>query len=149
MVVSKDNLCIFFYLFILQLSCFINRIMETPGKEKNKKMTQKKLEKDSVAYLRYREKANARKRKFLAKMTEEQKEIKRAKAREYYKKQKAENKVKKISDMTERQKQQLRKNWKIRSKKYRQKKKCLTNAISNTPPQSDDNLAAVPHREHK
>lgn len=60
--------------------------METPDKEKNKKKSQKKLKKDSAAYLRQREKANARKRKFLDKMTEDQKEIKRAKDREYYKK---------------------------------------------------------------
>ena len=60
--------------------------METPDKEKNKKKSQKKLKKDSAAYSRQREKANARKRKFLDKMTEDQKEIKRAKDREYYKK---------------------------------------------------------------
>lgn len=117
--------------------------METPDKEKNKKIP-KKLKKDSAAYLRQREKANARKRKFLDKMTEEQKEIKRAKDREYYRKKKAEKKVKKITDMTEREKRKQRKDWKKASKKYREKKKSLANLVSNTPPQSDDDLAAVP-----
>lgn len=118
--------------------------METPDKEKNKKITQKKLKKDSAAYLRQRENANARKRKFLDKMTEQQKEIKRAKDREYYKKKKAENKVKKITDMTDREKRKQRKDWKKASKKYREKKKGSANLLSNTPPQSDDDLAAVP-----
>ncbi|CAG9782469.1 unnamed protein product [Diatraea saccharalis] len=108
--------------------------METLDKEK-KKRTRKQLKKDSAAYLRQREKANARKRKFLDKMTEQQKEIKRAKDREYYKKKKEENKVKKISDMTEREKRKQRKDWKKASKKYRDKKKGLANLISNTPPE--------------
>lgn len=114
--------------------------METPDKERNKKNTKKQVKKDSAAYLRQREKANARKRKFLAKMTEEQKEIKRAKDREYYEKKKLENKVKKITDMTEREKRKQRKNWKKASKKYREKKKGLANLISNTPPQSDEEI---------
>ncbi|KAL4717885.1 hypothetical protein ACJJTC_005730 [Scirpophaga incertulas] len=117
--------------------------METPHKEKNKKKSQKKLKKDSAAYLRQREKANARKRKFLDRMTEEQREIKRAKDREYYKKKKAEKKVKNIANMTNREKRQ-RKDWKIASKKYREKKKALINMIRDTPPQSDDELAVVP-----
>lgn len=118
--------------------------MKTPDKEKNKKKTQKKLKKDSASYLRQREKANARKRKFLDKLTEEQREIKRAKDREYYKKKKAEKKVKTIADMTEREKRKQRKCWKNASKKYREKKKGLANIISNTPPQSDDDLVTVP-----
>lgn len=118
--------------------------METPHKEKNKKKSQKKLKKDSAAYLRQREKANARKRKFLDRMTEEQREIKRAKDREYYKKKKAEKKVKNIANMTNREKRQQRKDWKIASKKYREKKKALINMIRDTPPQSDDELAVVP-----
>lgn len=118
--------------------------METPDREKNKKKTKKKLKKDSAAYLRQREKANARKRKFLDKMSEEQREIKRAKDREYYKKKKAEKKVKRVADMTERERRKQRKCWKNASKKYREKKKGLANIISNTPPQSDDDLVAVP-----
>lgn len=118
--------------------------METPDAEKNIKRTKKKLKKDSAAYLRQREKANARKRKFLDKMTDEQRELKRAKDREYYKKKKAEKKVKNIADMTEREKRKQRKDWKKASKKYREKKKALANIISDTPPQSDDESAAIP-----
>lgn len=114
--------------------------METNENGKTKKKTKKELKKDSMAYLRHREKANARKRKFLDNMTEEQKEIKRAKDREYYQKKKAENKVNKISDLTEREKRALRKQWKEASKKYRAKKKMLANAVSNTPPPSDNEL---------
>ncbi|KAF5283695.1 hypothetical protein FQA39_LY17243 [Lamprigera yunnana] len=78
---------------------------------------------DSADYLRQREKANAKKRNCLDKMTEQQIEIKRAKDRECYKKKKAENKVKKISDMAEREKRKKRKDFKKASKKYREKKR--------------------------
>lgn len=53
--------------------------MKTNENGKKKKKSKKALKRDSVAYLRHREKANARKRNFLDKMTEEQREIKRAK----------------------------------------------------------------------
>lgn len=62
--------------------------MESHKVEKNKNRSKKQIKKNSTAYLRQREKANARKRKFLDKMTEEEKEIKRAKGREYYHKKK-------------------------------------------------------------
>lgn len=94
-----------------------------PNEDGKKKTTKKTFKKNSSAYLKYREKANARKRNFLDKMTEEQREIKRAKDRETYQKKKAENKVKKITDMTEREKRKQRKQWKHASKKYRDKKK--------------------------
>ncbi|CAH2102765.1 unnamed protein product [Euphydryas editha] len=74
-------------------------------------------------------------------MTEQQKDIKRTKDREYYKK---ENKVKKITDMIEREKRKQRKDWKKASKKKQRKEKGLENLISNKPPQSDNDLAAVP-----
>lgn len=61
--------------------------------EKNKKRPKKRLKKDSSAYLRQREKANARKRKFLDRMTDEQREIKRAKDRAYYQKKKQKRKL--------------------------------------------------------
>ncbi|VEN46256.1 unnamed protein product [Callosobruchus maculatus] len=117
--------------------------METPRKEENRKKNQKMLQKNNAAYLRQREKANARKRKFLDKMTEEEKEMKRAKDREYYKKKKEERKVKKVADMTEREKRKQRKDWRIASKKYREKKKGVANIVNNTPPQSDDDLAVI------
>lgn len=66
--------------------------MESDEAGKNKKRPKKQLKKDSSAYLRQREKANARKRKFLDKMTPEQREIKRAKDRAYYQKKKQKRK---------------------------------------------------------
>lgn len=57
--------------------------MESQETEKNKKRSKKQVKKNSSAYLPLREKANARKRKFLDKMTEEEREIKRAKDRAY------------------------------------------------------------------
>lgn len=71
-------------------------------------------------------------------MTAEQREIKRAKDREYYQKKKAKKKVTKVSDMTEREKRKLRKRWRKASKTYREKKMIFANAISNTPPTSED-----------
>lgn len=62
--------------------------MESHKAENNNIRSKKQIKKNSTAYLRQREKANARKRKFLDKMTEEEKEIKRAKGREYYYKKK-------------------------------------------------------------
>lgn len=44
--------------------------------------------------------------------------------------------------MTEREKQKQRKMWKEASKKYREKKKALSGILHNTPPHSDDDLAA-------
>lgn len=114
--------------------------MELNEDGKNNQKSNKTLKKDSSAYSYHREKANARKRKFLDNMTEEQKEIKRAKDREYYHKKKAENKVKKISDITESKKRAVRKQWKKASKKYRQKKKMLANAVSDTPSPSNIDL---------
>jgi uncharacterized protein HemY len=64
----------------------------------------KLLKKDSSAYLRQRKNDNARKMKFLDKMTAEQREIKRVKDRTYYQKKKAEKKVKPIAQMTEQEK---------------------------------------------
>lgn len=115
--------------------------MESPVAGKNKKLQKKQVKKNSSAYLRQREKANARKRKFLNKMTEEEREIKRAKDRAYYQKKKAEKKVKNIDEMTEREKRKQRKIWKEASKKYREKKKAISSIVNNTPPHSDDELA--------
>ena len=55
-----------------------NRNMEE-DKNKNEKPSKKKINRNSAVYLRQRKKANARKRKFLNKMTPEQREMKRAK----------------------------------------------------------------------
>lgn len=46
--------------------------MESFETEKNNKRPKKQVKKNSSAYLRQREKDNARKRKFLDKMTEEE-----------------------------------------------------------------------------
>lgn len=94
------------------------------NEEEKKRPTRKRLNRDSPTYLRHRELANARKRRFLDNMTEEEKILKRAKDREYYKKKKAENKIKKIADLTECQKRVLRTHWIKASKKYRERNKC-------------------------
>lgn len=59
------------------------------------------MKKYSAAYLHQSEKTNARKGKFLDKMTSEKREIKRAKYNEYYQKKKKQS----IVDMSEREKQ--------------------------------------------
>lgn len=63
-------------------------------KNKEKKKSKKRLKEDSIAYKKHHGKANARKRKFLNKMTLKQIEMKRLKDREYYQRKKAENDVK-------------------------------------------------------
>ncbi|KAK9880145.1 hypothetical protein WA026_008660 [Henosepilachna vigintioctopunctata] len=73
-------------------------------------------------------------------MTPEQREMKRLKDREYYQRKKAENKVKTVSDMTERQKRKQKKSWRKNSQKYRQKKKMLPNILSNSPPDSENEI---------
>ncbi|XP_052755801.1 uncharacterized protein LOC128201806 isoform X1 [Galleria mellonella] len=75
-----------------------------------------------VALTRAQEKAKARKRRFLEKMTPEQKELKRKKDLQYYHKRKAEKK-KNIAEMPENQRTKLRELWRINSKKYRERKK--------------------------
>ncbi|KAG6441738.1 hypothetical protein O3G_MSEX002009 [Manduca sexta] len=77
--------------------------------------------KNNLDYLRRRIKANARKKRFLDKMTDEQKAIKRAKDREYYHKKKTENKPRKITEFTEREKLNIREKWREASRKYRKK----------------------------
>lgn len=129
--------------FNILVVCFYSN-MESQEAEKKQKRQKYLTKKYSAAYLRQREKANAKKRMFLDKMTVEQREIKRAKNRAYFKKKKAENKVKNITEMTEREKRKQRKAWKEASKKYREKKKALANIISNIPPLSDDDSAAIP-----
>ena len=57
-------------------------------KNEEKRKSKKRLKQNSIAYKRHRENANARKRKFLNKMTPEQKEMKRLKDREYYQRKK-------------------------------------------------------------
>lgn len=106
-----------------------NRSKEKPSK--------KKINRNSAVYIRQREKANARKRRFLDKMTPEQREIKKAKDRDYYQRKKAEKKIKFISDMSEREKRQQRKLWKKNSRKYRERKKMLASVQNDTPPDSD------------
>lgn len=113
--------------------------MENDKSEKKTK-SKKRLKEDSIAYKKYREKANARKRKFLDKMTPEQKEMKRLKDREYYQRKKAENKVKTVNDMTERQKRKQRKTWRINSQKYRQKKKMIANILADSPPDTENEI---------
>lgn len=105
---------------------------------KQQKQSKKKVNQNSAAYLKQREKENARKRKFLDKMTPEQKEMKKVKDREYYARKKAENKTKTISDMSEREKRQQRKQWKKNSQKYREKKRMLTSILNNSPPASEN-----------
>ncbi|KAG6443763.1 uncharacterized protein LOC115456138 [Manduca sexta] len=109
-------------------------------KNEEKRKSKKRLKQDSVAYKRHREKANARKRKFLDNMTPEQKEMKRLKDREYYQRKKAEKKVKTISDMTEREKRKQRKSWREYSQKYRQKKKMMENILADSPPASENEM---------
>ncbi|XP_063363882.1 uncharacterized protein LOC134652649 [Cydia amplana] len=109
-------------------------------KNEEKKKSKKRSKQDSTAYKKHREKANARKRKFLDKMTPEQREVKRLKDREYYQRKKAENKVKTVSDMTERQKRKQRKLWRKNSQKYRQKKKMMANILANSPPDSENEI---------
>lgn len=58
----------------------------------NRKTSKKKIKENSAAYIKQKEKAKARKRKFLEKMTPEQRELKRAKDREYYHKKKLKRK---------------------------------------------------------
>lgn len=70
-------------------------------KNKNEKLSKKKINRNSAAYLRQRKKANARKCKFLNKMTPEQREMKREKDKEYYQRKKAEKKTKSLSEMFE------------------------------------------------
>ena len=111
--------------------------METE-QPKKKKTSKKNINKNSAAYIKQRQKANARKRKYLDNLTLEQRELKKAKDREYYQKKKAENKIKSIKSMTEREKRKQRALWKKNSRKYRQKKENLVNIITNTPPQSED-----------
>lgn len=77
---------------------------------------------------------------FLDKITPEQKEIKRAKFREYYHKMKGENKIKHVSEMSEREKRQQRKNGKKPQKSTEKRKNA--NAVSNSPLPSE-NLPAV------
>lgn len=92
-------------------------------KNEEKKKQKKRSKQDSIAYKKHREKANARKRKFLDKMTPEQREMKILKDREYYQRKKAENKVKTVSDMTERQKRKQRKLWRKNLKSIDRKKR--------------------------
>lgn len=72
--------------------------METNKEAKKKKIAKKQVKKDSPAYLRLREKVNAYNRKYRDKMTDEQKEIIRAKGREYYYIKKAEKNLKIFND---------------------------------------------------
>lgn len=72
--------------------------METNEEGNKKHIPKKQLKKDSPAYLRLREKRNAYNRKYRDKMTDEQKEILRAKGREYYYIKKAEKNFKKFND---------------------------------------------------
>lgn len=57
--------------------------METE-EPKQKKISKKNINKNSQAYIKQRQKANARKRKYLDNLTLEQRELKKAKDREYY-----------------------------------------------------------------
>ncbi|XP_045768056.1 uncharacterized protein LOC123869252 [Maniola jurtina] len=123
---------------------FFSAIWSLIRPEKIKKLPKKQLKKNTSAYLHQREKANARKRKFLDKMTDEEREIKRAKDRAYYQQKKAEKKVKNIAQVTQREQRKQRKKWKEASKKYREKKKKLSSIVNNTPPHSDDGLAGTP-----
>lgn len=68
-----------------------------------------------AAYIRKKENARARKRRFVDKMTQEQKEKKRAKDREYYYRKKAEKKIESTSEMTERDKRMQRKQWSFKT----------------------------------
>ena len=120
--------------------CFSAGNMETDKNDKKKKKSKKRSKQDSIAYKIHREKANARKSKFLDKMTPEHKEMKRLKDREYCHRKKNENKVKTVSDMTESQKKKQRKLWRKNSQKYRQKKKMMGNILANSPPNSENEV---------
>lgn len=58
----------------------------------------------------------------------------------YYQRKKAENKVKTVSDMTERQKRKQRKSWRKNLKTIDRKKKTLANILSNSPPDSANEI---------
>ena len=69
------------------------------GKEIGKNIrSEKEIRELSEAYLRQREKASERRRRFFEKMTPEQWEMKRAKDREYYYKRKEAKKKKAMSE---------------------------------------------------
>lgn len=76
----------------------------------------------SLTYIRHRERANARKQRFLQNLTPEQRELKKAKDREYYHKKKAFKKRKSIKDMSEEEREHQRKLWRDSAKKYRRTK---------------------------
>ncbi|CAG9789918.1 unnamed protein product [Diatraea saccharalis] len=110
--------------------------------EKNKKPKKKKTTKvdmNSTAYLRQKEKAKSRKLKYLMNLTEEQKEKKRAKDREYHHRKKAESKRKSIEDMSEGEKGKQRTLWREYSKKYRQNKKSKGRTACSTENEKNEN----------
>ena len=78
-------------------------------RKKCKKVSEEKRQ--SVAYKEQREKANIRNRKYLAKLTDAQRDERNRKKREAYQKKKDLNLVKGINDLTPRQQQQKRKYW--------------------------------------
>uniref|UniRef100_A0A2H1WCE9 SFRICE_005657 n=1 Tax=Spodoptera frugiperda TaxID=7108 RepID=A0A2H1WCE9_SPOFR len=87
-----------------------------------KNCPKKKLDKSSPAYVRQRQLANARKRIYLDNLTPEQKEIKKAKDREYYhEKKKKMTQSRSIYNLTEEAQLKLRAQWKENTKKYRQR----------------------------
>ncbi|CAH0673870.1 unnamed protein product [Spodoptera exigua] len=86
-----------------------------------KNYPKKKLDKSSPAYIRQRQIANARKRVYLDKLTPEQREIKKAKDREYYYKKKNTMQRRSIYDLPEDKQLKLRAQWNRNTKKYRQK----------------------------
>ncbi|XP_059047408.1 uncharacterized protein LOC131842859 [Achroia grisella] len=96
----------------------VANITMQPLNENTKGVTNKQ----QTALSRAQEKAKARKRKFLDKMTPEQKALKKKKDLQYYHKKKAEKK-KHISELPENQRVKLRELWRINSKKYRERKK--------------------------
>lgn len=98
-------------------------------------------------YDRHNKLSAARQLKYRQRMSEEQKEEYRRKARERYNKRKAEKTVKSIKDLSLKEQKENRKMWKKHSKNLRDKRKREKEAVSLTPPVSDDEIISGPSRQ--
>ncbi|CAL1295331.1 unnamed protein product [Larinioides sclopetarius] len=99
------------------------------SRRKRKRVSGEKCQ--ALAYKKQREKANARNRKYLEKMTDAQREERNRKRREAYQKNKNLNLIKDINDLAPRQQQKKRKYWREASAKYRKQKQQLKDVITS------------------
>ncbi|XP_054720926.1 uncharacterized protein LOC129230544 [Uloborus diversus] len=90
-------------------------------KPEGKKKDVGKIKKTSQQYKLHRQKANARNQKYKSNLTEEKKEIIKAKARERYRKKKELGLIQPIAERSDREKRKQRKIWKNATTKYRKK----------------------------